>query len=100
LQHSISSLFPYTTLVRSLDECILLEIYPARELPIEGITSTWLLSKMKLQNKKLMTKEEVLKEIAANKKEVILTMGAGNIDTLVRSEEHTSELQSRENLVC
>lgn len=70
-----------------LDECILLDIYPARELPIEGVTSSWLLSKMKLQNKKLMTKEEVLKEIAANNKDVILTMGAGNIDTLVEPIE-------------
>lgn len=70
-----------------LDECILLDIYPAREIPIEGITSSWLLSKMKLQNKKLLSKAEVLNELEKNSKEVILTMGAGNIDMLVEPIE-------------
>lgn len=66
-----------------LDECILLEIYPAREKPIEGVNSQWLLDKMKLKNKKLLSKPEVLKEIKENGKEVIVTMGAGDIDSLI-----------------
>ncbi|PBQ31432.1 UDP-N-acetylmuramate--L-alanine ligase [Sphingobacteriaceae bacterium] len=66
-----------------LDECILLEIYPAREKPIEGITSQWLLDKMKLKNKKLLSKAGVLEEITKNQKEVIVTMGAGDIDSLI-----------------
>jgi len=66
-----------------LDECILLEIYPAREKPIEGITSQWLLNKMKLNDKKLLSKAGVLKEIKENEKEVIVTMGAGDIDSLI-----------------
>jgi len=66
-----------------LDECILLEIYPAREKPMEGVNSQWLLDKMKLKNKKLMSKKEVLDEITQNKKEVIVTMGAGDIDSLI-----------------
>ena len=70
-----------------LDECILLEIYPAREKPIEGVNSKWLLEKMKLKNKRLMSKTEVLEEIKTNKKEVVLTMGAGDIDSLVEPIE-------------
>lgn len=66
-----------------LDECILLEIYPARERPIEGITSQWLLDKMKLKDKKLLSKAGVIEELRKNKKEVIVTMGAGDIDSLI-----------------
>ena len=70
-----------------LDECILLEIYPAREKPMEGVNSQWLLDKMKLKNKKLLSKQEVLEEITQNKKEVIVTMGAGDIDSLIEPIE-------------
>ncbi len=66
-----------------LDECILLEIYPAREKPIEGINSQWLLDKMKSTDKKLLSKDEVLLELGKNKREVIVTMGAGDIDSLI-----------------
>jgi UDP-N-acetylmuramate--alanine ligase len=76
-----------------LDECILLDIYPAREKPIEGITSKWLLGKMKLKDKKLMSKTEVLEEIKKNKKEVILTMGAGDIDSLIEPIEKILTLE-------
>lgn len=70
-----------------LDECILLEIYPAREKPIEGVTSQWLLDKMKLKDKKLLTKEQILQEIRLNGKEVLITMGAGDIDSLIEPIE-------------
>lgn len=70
-----------------LDECILLEIYPAREKPMEGINSNWLLEKMSLKNKKLLSKEEVLTELKKNPKELIITMGAGDIDTLIEPIE-------------
>ncbi len=70
-----------------LDECILLEIYPAREKPIEGVTSQWLLDKMKLKNKKLLSKSAVLEEIKKGK-EVIVTMGAGDIDSLIEPIEN------------
>jgi UDP-N-acetylmuramate--alanine ligase len=70
-----------------LDECILLEIYPAREKPIEGVNSQWLLDKMKLKNKKLLSKSEVLEELKRNKREVIVTMGAGDIDSLIEPIE-------------
>lgn len=70
-----------------LDECILLDIYPARETPIEGVTSEWLLNKMKLKDKKLLSKSAVLEEMKRTKREVVLTMGAGDIDLLVEPLE-------------
>lgn len=70
-----------------LDECILLEIYPAREKPIEGVNSQWLLNMVTLQNKKLWTKAQVLEDIKKEQREIIITMGAGDIDTLVEPLE-------------
>ena len=66
-----------------LDELILLEIYPARELPIEGVTSKMILDRVSIPNKTLCRKEEVLTEIRSRKIEVLLTLGAGDIDQLV-----------------
>jgi len=66
-----------------LDEIILLDIYPARELPMEGITSELLLGKMKKLNKRILSKENCLKYINENRPEVLLTMGAGDIDKMI-----------------
>lgn len=65
-----------------LDELILLEIYPARELPIRGVNSQFLLEKVRMGNKKLMSKDELLKYINEKKFDVLLTIGAGDIDQL------------------
>lgn len=66
-----------------LDELILLDIYPAREKPIEGVTSKIIFDKVDIKNKEMATKEEVL-DILENKEiDVLVTFGAGNIDTLV-----------------
>lgn len=65
------------------DNLILLDIYPARELPIEGITSSTLLEKVNIKNKKLCTKAELVHEVISNMPEVLVTMGAGDIDRLV-----------------
>lgn len=65
------------------DELILLPIYPARELPIAGVDSQALLSKVGLTNKLLCEKGEVPARIAAAELEVLLTLGAGDIDRLV-----------------
>lgn len=65
------------------DEVILLDIYPARELPIEGVTSERLLSKIRLENKKILAKKEVVSYLNENRFEVLFTLGAGDIDTLV-----------------
>jgi UDP-N-acetylmuramate--alanine ligase len=65
------------------DEVLLMDIYPARELPMEGINSTWLLSKMSLENKSLVSKEKLLDQISASEYRVIVTMGAGDIGMMV-----------------
>jgi UDP-N-acetylmuramate--alanine ligase len=65
------------------DEIILLPIYPARELPIEGVNSELILGKMKNVNRSIKTKEELLSWIKNSKKDLIITAGAGDIDTLV-----------------
>lgn len=67
-----------------LDELILLEIYPAREQPIEGVNSSMLLSMVEIRNKHLLSREEVLKKVSNDPSlEVVLTLGAGDIDQLV-----------------
>jgi UDP-N-acetylmuramate--alanine ligase len=65
------------------DEVILLPVYPARELPIEGVNSEMILNKMKNKNKSVLDKNEVLDWIKNNKTELLITAGAGDIDTLV-----------------
>jgi UDP-N-acetylmuramate--alanine ligase len=66
-----------------LDEAVLLDIYPARELPIEGVTSNTILEKMTIKNKKIVSKNALLDELRVTETEVLLTMGAGDIDQLV-----------------
>ncbi|AIZ41595.1 UDP-N-acetylmuramate--L-alanine ligase [Cellulophaga baltica] len=58
---------------------LLLDIYPAREKPIEGITSEWLLRKITSQHKKLVQKSELISEIQKQAPEVLIVMGAGDI---------------------
>lgn len=80
------------------DEVLLLPVYPARELPIEGVSSELILDKMKLKDKRIMTKEELLSNIkqlvsedinqgvvdeATNNGVVFITAGAGDIDALL-----------------
>ena len=67
-----------------LDELILMEIYPARELPIEGVTAQIVLDKVKCSSKSIVAKEELLKELAKKNIEVLLTLGAGDIDVFVK----------------
>jgi UDP-N-acetylmuramate--alanine ligase len=65
------------------DELILLDIYPARELPMEGINSPWLLDKVKNSYKKLVAKEDLITSILESNATVIITIGAGDIGELV-----------------
>ncbi len=67
-----------------LDEVILLEIYPARETPIEGVTSQMLFDKISLKEKYLCSKNELIEFLKKRKFEVLLTMGAGDIDKMVK----------------
>ncbi|WP_343487675.1 UDP-N-acetylmuramate--L-alanine ligase [Allomuricauda sp. d1] len=61
------------------DEVLLLEIYPAREEAIAGITASWLLQKIENPNKKLIQKKNLVQEIQSAKTDILITMGAGDI---------------------
>ncbi len=73
------------------DEIILLPIYPARELPMQGVTSEMLINKMKKEKKYLLSKEETLKWIGENETGLLITAGAGDIDTLVQPIKNSIE---------
>ncbi len=68
-----------------MDEVIVLDIYPARELPMEGIDADFLLNKMNGISKRKETKATVVETINKSELEVILTIGAGDISTLIES---------------
>jgi UDP-N-acetylmuramate--alanine ligase len=63
------------------DELYLLDIYPAREKPIKGVDSTFLLEKVSIEKKYLSSKETILGQLSDV--EILMTLGAGDIDTLV-----------------
>ena len=67
------------------DGVILLDIYPARELPMEGVTSQWLMNKMTSENKILVTKEDLIPSILASDARIIVTIGAGDLGEMVPS---------------
>ena len=69
------------------DQLILLPIYPARELPIEGVSSAMIMEKMPEGNSLLMNPDELLEWLNAHRVEVLLTLGAGDIDRLVQPIE-------------
>jgi len=73
----------FAKILDELDEAILLPIYPAREKPITGISSELILGKMKLQNRKLLKMDEILSWLDPGKIDVLVTIGAGDIDRLV-----------------
>ncbi|MFI2742696.1 UDP-N-acetylmuramate--L-alanine ligase [Zhouia sp. PK063] len=66
------------------DEVVLLDIYPARELPIEGVTAEWLLQKIENEHKQLSTKENLIEHILKSDARIILTVGAGDIGVEVQ----------------
>lgn len=72
-----------------LDDIILLDIYPARELPIEGITSEIILKNITSKNKMICKRENLIEEILKRNSEVFLTIGAGDIENLVLPIEKT-----------
>jgi UDP-N-acetylmuramate--alanine ligase len=75
------------------DEILILPIYPARELPIEGVTSNLILEKMKNKNVKVISKRQLLQYINSDylksiqnnlRRNVLITAGAGDIDQIVQ----------------
>lgn len=78
----------FAEVLSTVDELILLEIYPARELPLEGVNSQLLLDKITNENKIILTKDETLQFVENRKPELLVTVGAGDIDTLVEPIKH------------
>lgn len=73
----------FAEVLSTVDDLVLLDIYPARELPIPGITAEYLLDKISIQDKKILNKSQVLGYIEAKHPALLVTVGAGDIDTLV-----------------
>lgn len=77
----------FAAILDVLDETILLPIYPAREKPIPGVSSEMILNKMKSGNKRLLSKSDIPGKLDVNKLDVLITIGAGDIDSLVKPIE-------------
>ena len=73
----------FAEVLSTADELILLDIYAAREEPIEGVSSQVLLDKIQMPDKKLVAKTQLIKLIDSEKPELLVTMGAGDIDRYV-----------------
>ena len=65
------------------DELILLPIYPARELPMEGVNSEMLLKNITIPNKKIVEKKDLMNELKSREIQVLCTVGAGDIDQFI-----------------
>jgi UDP-N-acetylmuramate--alanine ligase len=78
-------------------DCLyLLPIYPAREEPIEGIHSQWLFEKISMTDKHLIQPEEIFRCLERCPSDVLLTLGAGNIDRLVQPLKQLIERHNNE----
>ena len=66
------------------DEILLLDIYPERELPIEGVTSLWLQEKILNKNKKITSKKNLVKDIKNSEATIVVMLGAGDIGKMVK----------------
>jgi UDP-N-acetylmuramate--alanine ligase len=80
----------FASALSKFDEVLLLDIYPARELPIAGVTSDWLLSKIENTHKKLAQKKNLIKDIKNSSAKVVVMLGAGDIGVML--DEVTNQL--------
>lgn len=79
----------FAEVLAQLDQVILLPIYPAREKPIPGITSEYLLSLIDNPDKIVLQKDELIPYVSKHRPDILLTIGAGDIDRLVpQIQEH------------
>jgi UDP-N-acetylmuramate--alanine ligase len=77
----------FARILDELDEVILLPIYPAREKPIDGVSSEMIFNKMRSTRKRMMAKEDIPGKLITSDLDVLLTIGAGDIDGLVEPIE-------------
>lgn len=74
----------FAEVLSMIDDLIMLDIYPARELPIEGVNSAMILDRIKNPAKQILSKQDAIEYVRTNKPELLLTVGAGDIDTLIQ----------------
>jgi len=84
----------FASSLEKFDSILLLDIYPARELPIAGVNSKWLLDKINNPNKKLIRKSELVKEIQKQNIRIIITLGAGDIGAEVKNIKESLSIAS------
>ena len=77
----------FAAVLDKLDKAIILPVYPAREEPVEGVNAEMIYDRMKLKNKVLAEKDDLPSLLQTEKSEIVLTMGAGDIDRLVEPIE-------------
>ena len=83
----------FAAALSTLDSLIMLPIYPAREEPIEGVNSEMILDKVTIADKTIVSKEDLMKTVAAKDVDVLVTFGAGDIDRFVKQfEEYMSNV--------
>jgi UDP-N-acetylmuramate--alanine ligase len=80
----------FATALSKFNEILLLDIYPARELPIAGVDSEWLFNKIKNKHKKLTQKINLVKDIKNSSAKVVVMIGAGDIGMMI--DEVTNQL--------
>jgi UDP-N-acetylmuramate--alanine ligase len=73
----------FADVLATADELILLEIYPAREEPLPGVDSSMLFNLVEMDSKILTTKKDLLNVLRLKETEVLMTLGAGDIDGLI-----------------
>lgn len=79
----------FAAILDQLDEVILLPVYPAREKPLEGVSSEMIYERMKLKNKKMLEMKDLPAALDVKNLDILLTIGAGDIDRLVSPIEET-----------
>ena len=79
----------FASSLSNFDEVLLLDIYPARELPIKGVNSEWLLDKVTCAHKKMTKKNILAKDIKNSSAKIVVMLGAGDIGVLVNEVTET-----------
>jgi UDP-N-acetylmuramate--alanine ligase len=87
----------FAEVLSGLDECILLDIYPAREEPILGVTSKWLLDMIPMKSKTLCSKVDALTHLQHTDSNVVLSIGAGDIGMEVPTYQKVLQQKLRNN---
>ena len=85
----------FAAALSKFDEILLLDIYPARELPIEGVSSLWLLEKILNKNKKITQKKNLVKDIKNSDAIIVAMLGAGDIGMMVEGVKNELILEQK-----